>query len=237
MRWFRRGQGARQAQHDPGRRAALLDEARHRFGGHLPAPYAEQADQVTRLLDGDDGLFAAADILREFADAAHADLLAQAGELYRRTGHGLPVDRRNYRPLWSAAGPHLRWRLFELPCGWHPYAQVAGAVAVLGAGARRYARLTDPEPALAHLFEVLDLILAGWEFGRVRVDADAATLVDGLISAARQVRADMPQEPPPLPPPVRELMRRNNTLDVHGGGNRVVGTINPGRELREALLA
>ena len=36
-------------------------------------------------------------------------------------------------------------------------------------------------------------------------------------------------EPPPLPPPVRELMRRNNTIDVHDPtGSRVVGAYNPG---------
>ncbi|WP_255521961.1 hypothetical protein [Actinoplanes aureus] len=37
--------------------------------------------------------------------------------------------------------------------------------------------------------------------------------------------------PPPLPTPVRELMRRNNT------GTRPVGGLNPGKEMREALLA
>ena len=45
-------------------------------------------------------------------------------------------------------------------------------------------------------------------------------------------------DPPPLPPPVRELMRRNNTLDVHDAiANRIVGGFNPGRTMREALLA
>jgi hypothetical protein len=42
---------------------------------------------------------------------------------------------------------------------------------------------------------------------------------------------------PPLPPPVRELMRRNNTIDVYApDAHRIVGGINPGREMREMLL-
>ena len=82
-----------------------------------------------------------------------------------------------------------------------------------------------------------DLTLAGWEYARVRVDTDAAALAGGLISTARELRAAMP-DPPPLPPPVRELMRRNRTVDVHDpAGDRIVGAINPGREMREALLA
>ncbi|MBB4752371.1 hypothetical protein [Actinoplanes lobatus] len=28
--------------------------------------------------------------------------------------------------------PHLRWRLFEPPCGWHPYVQVAAALGRAG---------------------------------------------------------------------------------------------------------
>ena len=42
--------------------------------------------------------------------------------------------------------------------------------------------------------------------------------------------------PSPLPSPVRELMRRNHTVDVHDAGGRVVGGSNPGRELRQSLL-
>ena len=41
-----------------------------------------------------------------------------------------------------------------------------------------------------------------------------------------------------VPEPVRELMRRNNTVDVYDPqGSRVVGAINPGRLMRESLLA
>ena len=41
-----------------------------------------------------------------------------------------------------------------------------------------------------------------------------------------------------LPPSVRELMRHNNTLEVHDAiANRVVGAFNPGKTMREALLA
>lgn len=236
MRWFRLGLGRRQVPHDPDRQRALGAEARQRFGAHVRVPFAEQADALARLLDGDDGLTVAAGLLGEFADAAHADLRAQVADLHRRTGHGFAVDRRNYRPLWRAAGPELRWRLFDLPGGPHPYAQVSAAGTVIGGRARRAVRVTDPEPLLAHVFEALDLTLAGWEYAGVRVDADAAALAGRLISAARELRAAMP-DPPPLPPPVRELMRRNRTVDVHDpAANRIVGAINPGRDLRESLL-
>ncbi|RSM70070.1 hypothetical protein DMB66_09760 [Actinoplanes sp. ATCC 53533] len=237
MRWFRLGLGRRQVQHDPDRQERLLTEARQQFGAHVRVRFADQAGAVARLLDGDDGLLVAAGMLGMFADAAHADLLAQAADLHRRTGHGFAVDRANYRPLWRAAGPELRWPLFALPGGLHPYVQVSAAVTVIGGQARRTVRVTDPDPLLAHLFEVLDLTLAGWEWARVRVDTDAAALAGGLISTARELRAAMP-DPPPLPPPVRELMRRNRTVDVHDPADgRIVGGINPGKEMREALLA
>ncbi|WSN14426.1 hypothetical protein OG792_16695 [Micromonospora sp. NBC_01699] len=236
MRWFRFVLGKRQVQHDPTRQEALLQEVRHRFGAPVHGPVADQVDAVARLLDGDDGLFVAARIVREFADEANTELLSQAYELHRRTGHRLVVDRRNYRPLWEAAGSQLRWPLFALPGGFHPYVQVAAAVAVLGAGAPRYARMTDPNQSLTHVFEVFDLTAVGWEYGRVRVDTDAASLANRLISTASQLREAM-EKPPPLPPPVRELMRRNNTVDVyHPLDNRVVGGINLGGELRPALL-
>jgi hypothetical protein len=234
MRWLL---GRRQVQHDPGRQQALLHDVRERFGPHVRAGFAEQADAIVRLLDGDDGLLVAAAILREFADAAYADLLGQAAEVHRRTGRGFAVDRRNYRPLWQAAGPGLAWRLFGLPCGLHPYVQVVAAVTVVGTQAKRCVRVIDPVPLLAHVFEVLDLTVAGWEYGRVRVDADTAALVDRLIFAGREIGAAM-GDAPPLPPPVRELMRRNNTIDVYEAmGNRIVGALNPGRQMREALLA
>jgi hypothetical protein len=236
MRFFRRGAGRQPVQHDPGRHQALLQDVRQRFGPQVQMPFAEQAQAAGRLLDGDDGLLVAAAILAEFADGAYADLLAQVTELHRRTGRGFPVDRRNYRPLWQAAGPQLRWPLFALPGGLHPYVQVVAAVTVLGGQARRAVRVTDPQPALAHLFEVLDLTVAGWEFGRVRVDVDAATLADRLISAARDLRAAM-GDPPPLPPPVRELMRRNHTVDVLDVAGYRVGGFNPGAEMRQSLLA
>jgi hypothetical protein len=234
MRW---SLGRRQVQHDPGRQQALLHDVRERFGPHVRAGLAEQADEIVRLLDGDDGLSVAAEILREFADTAYADLLGQAAEVHRRTGRGFAVDRRNYRPLWRAAGPNLAWRLFGLPGGLHPYVQVAAAVTVVGTQAKRCVRVTEAVPLLAHVFEVLDLTVAGWEYGRVRVDADTAALVDRLIFAGREIGAAM-GDAPPLPPPVRELMRRNNTIDVYEAmGNRIVGALNPGRRMRESLLA
>ncbi|MFI6819797.1 hypothetical protein ACIBJE_02445 [Micromonospora sp. NPDC050187] len=237
MRWLQRVLGRKQVQHDPGRQEALLQDVRHRFGARVQMRIPDQVDAVTRLLDGDDGLSVAARILHEVAEEAQADFLAQAYELHRRTGRRLIVDRRNYRPLWREAAPALRWPLFELPGGLHPYVQVAAAVTVLGAGAPRFVQTTDPKPLLAHLFEVLDLTIVGWEYARVRVDTDAATLAYRLIMAARDIRAAM-DDPPPLPPPVRELMRRNNTVDVlDPAGNRVVGGFNPGAEMRAALLA
>ena len=144
MRWFRFGATRRQAQPDPDRQATLLQDVRHRFGAHVRVRFADQAGAVAALLAGDDGLSVAARILRECADDAHADLLAQAAELHRSTGHAVVVDRRNYQPLWREAGPALRWPLFALPCGFHPYVQVAAAVTVLGTHARRVVRATDP---------------------------------------------------------------------------------------------
>ncbi|MEQ4305605.1 hypothetical protein ABNF97_30210 [Plantactinospora sp. B6F1] len=237
MRWFRRLLGRGQIQHDPVRQEALLTDLRHRFGAGAQVRYADQANAVTQLLDGDDGLLVAARVIREFADAAHADLLAQATELYRRTGRRLVVDRRNYRPLWREAGPQLRWPLLALPGGFHPYVQVAGAVTILGTRAPRLVRMTDPSLLLRHVFEVLDLTAAGWEYGRIRADVDAAALANRLISTAQQIRAAM-DDPPRLPPPARELMRRNNNIDVYDPtGHRVVSAINLGAEMRPALLA
>jgi hypothetical protein len=235
MRLFRLGK--RHVEDDPGRQQALLHDIRQRFGPHVQSRFGDQADAIVRLLDGDDGLAVAAEVLREFADSAHRDLLAQAADLHRRTGYAVAVDRRNYRPMWQAAGSELRWPLFGLPGGLHPYVQVAAAGTVVGARARRAMKVTDAEQVLAHVFEVLDLTLAGWEFARVRVDADYAGLADRLIGTARDLR-DAMGDPPKLPPPVRELMRRNDTLDVHDAiANRIVGGFNPGKTMREALLA
>ncbi|MGW4460827.1 hypothetical protein [Micromonospora sp. NPDC004704] len=235
MGWFRSLLGRKKVQQDPTRQEALLHDVR-RSGARAEVRFPDQADAVARLLDGDDGLSVAARIMREFADEAHAELHAQAADLNRRRGYRLVVDRRNYRPLWQAAGPELRWPLFALPGGLHPYVQVAAAVTVVGAQASRIVRVTDPYPLLAHVFEVFDLTAAGWEYGRVQVDVDGAALANGLIYTAREIRGAM-DDPPPLPPPVRELMRRNNTIDVYDPtGTRVVGAINLGGELRPSLL-
>ncbi|MGW4500814.1 hypothetical protein ACWENR_19635 [Micromonospora sp. NPDC004336] len=236
MRWLRRLLGGGRVQLDTGRQETLLRDVQARYGAHARIRFAEQVDAVTALLDSDDGLVVAARIVSQVADEAHADLQAQAQDVRRRTGRRLLVHRRNYRPLWSEAGPALRWPLFTLPCGFHPYAQVAGAATVIGGRASRLDRVTDPNPLVTGVFEVLDLTVAGWEYGRVRVDTDAAALLDRLISSAGQVLAAM-DDPPRLPPPVRELMRRNNTVDVHDpAGARTVGAINVGATLRERLL-
>ncbi|MFG1651609.1 hypothetical protein ACGFIE_16945 [Micromonospora sp. NPDC049275] len=237
MRWLQRLLGGGRVQLDPGRQQALLRDLQHGYGPHARVPFPAQVEAATGLLSGDDGLVVAARILHQVADEAHTDLRAQAQDIHRRTGRRLLVHRRNYRPLWTEAGPGLRWPLFALPCGFHPYAQVAAAVAVVGSGAARLDRVTDPNPLVTHLFEVLDLTTAGWEYGRVRVDTDAAALVDRLITSAAQILAAM-DDPPRLPPPVRALMRRNNTVDVHDpAGPRAVGRINLGARMREQLLA
>ncbi|SCL25836.1 hypothetical protein GA0074692_2036 [Micromonospora pallida] len=236
MRWLQRVLGRNQVQQDPGRQEALFRDVQQRFGAGVRVPAGEQVDAVTRLLDGDDGVVVAARIVGQVADEAHADLLAQVSDLHQRTGRRHLVNRRNYRPLWKEAGPALRSPLYALPCGFHPYVQVAAAATVLGAGASRLVRLTDPTPLLARLFEVFDLTTAGWEYGRIRADVDAAALAHRLIVTAREIRVAM-DDPPPLPPPARELMRRNNTTDVYDpSGGRVVGGINLGAEMRPALL-
>ncbi|MEV4656696.1 hypothetical protein [Micromonospora sp. NPDC049301] len=236
MRWLQRLLSGRRVQLDPGRQQALLRDVQYRYGAHAQIRFPEQVEAVTGMLNDDDGLVVAARIVSQVADEAYADLQAQAHEIHRRTGRRLLVHRRNYRPLWKEAGPYLRWPLFALPSGFHPYAQVAAAVAVVGSRASRLQRVTDPSPLLTRMFEVLDLTTAGWEYGRVRVDTDAAALVDRLISSAAQILAAM-DDPPRLPPPVRELMRRNNTLDLHDpSGPRAVGGINLGATMRERLL-
>ncbi|NBE79633.1 hypothetical protein [Micromonospora rubida] len=237
MRWLQRLLGGGRVQLDAGRQQVLLREVQHQYGAHARIPFPAQVEAVTGMLNGDDGLVVAARIVSQVADEAHADLQAQAQEVHRRTGRRLLVHRRNYRPLWMEAGRSLRWPLFTLPCGFHPYAQVAAAVAVVGSQASRLDRVTDPNALVTHVFEVLDLTTAGWEYGRVRVDTDAAALADRLISTAGQVLAAM-DDPPRLPPPVRALMRRNNTLGVlDPTGPRIVGGINPGARMREHLLA
>lgn len=236
MRWLRQLLGSRRIQLNPGRQQALLRNLRHQYGVRSQLRFPEQVEAIARMLNDDDGLVVAAQIVSEAADEAHADLQAQAHDIHRRTGRRLLVHRQNYRPLWKEAGAALRWPLFTLPCGLHPYAQVAAAVAVIGSRTPRLGRVSDPTPLLTRMFEVLDLTTAGWEYGRVRVDTDAAALADRLISTAGQVLTTI-DDPPRLPPPIRELMRRNSTLDVHDPtGPQVVGGINLGARMRETLL-
>ncbi|GIF39593.1 hypothetical protein [Actinoplanes xinjiangensis] len=228
MRWFRFGAGRRQAERDPGRQQEIYRELRQRFGGHVPGRFADQAAEATRLLDGDDGIVVAAHLLREFADAAFA---ATAGQ-------GFQADRRNYRWTWQGAGPRLRSPLAGGPgFSLHPYVHVAAAAAVVAGRAGQLVKVTAAEPVLTHVLEILDLITAGWEYGGVAPDADAANLASALIAAARELRAAMP-DAPPLPSGIRDQMRRNNTVDVWDpAANRIVGGFNPGRAMREALLA
>jgi hypothetical protein len=236
MRWFRRATAEKTAGPDTAGQDALAEEVRHRFGTGVQMRYHDQAGALTPLLDGDTGLLVGARILRDVADEAHAQVAARVADLNRRTGNGYVVDRCNYRPLWRQVGSELVSPLFALRCGFHPYIHVTAAAQVVGGDARRCLRLVEPDPLLRHIFEVLDLTLAGWEFGRVPVDTDAARLAARLIAAAREVRAAMP-DPPPLPVGIRELMRRNNTTDVHDPTNgAVVGGINVGGEMRPAFL-
>ncbi|MGN9812784.1 hypothetical protein ACTMSW_25950 [Micromonospora sp. BQ11] len=235
MRWLQRLLGGGRVQLDPERQQALLQDVRHRYGAYAQERFPEQVEAIIGRLDSDDGLAVAARIVCQVADEAHADLQAQAHDIHRRTGRRLLVHRRNYRPLWREAGPALRWPLIALPCGFHPYAHVAAAVAVVGRRAPRLDRVTDPTPLLTRVFEVLDLTAVGWEYGRVRVDTDAVALADRLVTTAGQILAAM-DDPPRLPPPVREWMRRNNTLDVYDPAGRTVGGINLGAHLRERLL-
>ncbi|GAB7036583.1 MULTISPECIES: hypothetical protein [Catenuloplanes] len=235
MRLF--GLGKRKVQHDLGQQAQILAQVRQGFGAHVQGRFPDQAAAVGPYLQGDDGLMVAATILREFADTANDALAAQCADIYRRSGHRLIVDRRNYRSLWKEAGHALQWPLFALPCGLHPYIHVQAAATVIGRNAHRFVDVTDSYATLTHVFETLDLLICGWEFGRVRVDADSAMLAERLVQTATDIRNAMPQEPP-LPRPVRELMRRNHTVDVFlPTGQQIVGQFNPGKTMREKLLA
>jgi hypothetical protein len=231
MRWFRRKPSERLVSQEADRQ--IIDGVRQRFGLHQPGSFRDQAEAVAQELGGPDGAGAAAGIVHEFAESAHQEIRGLAAELSRRVGYSFVVDRSNYRPLWRDAQPDLKWPLFALPGGLFPYIHVAAAVRVIGAHPKR---APDPNRLVADLFEIHDLIIAGWEFAHVRVDTDGAALAGELITTARALRDAMSKEPP-LPLPVRELMRRNNTIDVYApDAPRVVAHINPGRTLREVLL-
>ncbi|GAA2702090.1 hypothetical protein [Actinoplanes palleronii] len=230
MRWLR-GIGKRRDPQDPARQQEILRELQHRFGPHAPGKFAAQVAQATALLEGIDGVVVAAAVLREFADGAATNIAAQCRAL------GLTPDRRNYRALWETAGKRMNSPLFASPSGMHPYVHVAAAVTVVGGQAAQTVRAVDPLPVLTHLFEVLDLTIAGWEFGRVLVDVNGATLAVNLITAATAIRGEM-SDPPPLPAATRAQMRRNNSVNVLDPAvSRIVGQWNPGKQMRECLLA
>ncbi|WP_436530888.1 hypothetical protein [Actinoplanes sp. HUAS TT8] len=229
MRWLR-GLGKRRIQLDPARQQELLRELRQ-FGPHGNGKLGDQAVRASAVLEGIDGVAVAASILREFADAAFADFATQSAAL------GMTADRRNYRELWESAGKRLKSPLFARPRGLHPYVHVAAAVTVIGAQAPATVRIVDPLPLLSHMFEILDLTLAGWEYGRVLVDVDGATLAVNLITAATALRGEM-SDPPPLPLPARTQMRSNKSVNVLDPAvSRIVGQWNPGKQMRECLLA
>jgi hypothetical protein len=231
MRWFRRKPSERLVLREAHRQT--IDDVRQRFGLHRPGSFGDQANAVAEVLAGPDGVGAAAGIVHEFADSAHQEIQGLATALSRSVGYQFVVDRSNYRPLWRDARPELKWPLFALPCGLFPYIHVAAAVRVIGAHPKH---ASDQSLLVSRLFEILDLTVAGWEFASVRVDTDGAALATGLITTARAVRDAMSKEPP-LPAPVRELMRRKNTIDVYApDAPRVVAHIDPGRTLREVLL-
>jgi hypothetical protein len=236
MRWFRRAPGDGPVQLDPARQGALIQEIRHGFGPQVRVPFHQQVDALVPRLDGDDGLYVAIRIGWEIAEEAHGAIQAQVADL-NRMGRAYGLDRRYYRTLWRQAGRELRYPLFALRCGFHPYVHLPAALAVIGANAARCVKLADPAVVLAHMFEVVELTVVGWESGLVRVDADAAYLMSRLIAAAKELRLAVGDDPPPLPPAIREMMRANRTTPVYdAAGTAVVGGINVGAEMRPAFL-
>jgi hypothetical protein len=230
MRWFRRARGGGPSDLDPTRQEELLRDLRQRFGTDARVRPADEVDALVPLLRDPDGLSVAGRIVQEAAGDAFGGIRAQISA-------GYPVDRRNYRVLWRAAGPRLRTPLYELAGRLHPYVHVSAAAAVLGDEADRLVKIIPPQPVVDAVLELLDLITASWEFGGVPADPDSAALVRRLIHAASRVRAVMPDEPAALPPGIRELMRRNNTTGiVDPAVHRVVGGINVGAEVRPAFL-
>ncbi len=230
MRWFRRKPADKSLLVDPVRQEALIADVRRRFGGHVPMGFHEQVDALVALFDDDDGLAVATVIVHRMAEQAYADVQAQAA------ARGLAADRRTYRALYRQMGADLRYRLAELPCGFHPYVHLGAALAAIRVHPKRAMVLTDPNWLLAHTLELLDLTVSGWEFGRVPVDADAADLVGHLIAAAMQLRLTE-DEPPALPPGVRDLMRSNRSADIYDRTGAVIGSINVGEQTRRSFLA
>lgn len=230
MRWFRRAPAEKR---DTGRQDAMVQEVRGRFGPAVQLPFRAQVDTMVPLLEGDDGLLAAARILADVAREAQADVLRQVAEINRRYA----LSSSTYHGLWRAGARDLRFPLFALPSGFHPYIHVPAALAVIGGSAKRCIKLTDPATVLGNMFDVVDLTSAGWEFGRILVDTDGAFLMRSLITAATKVRTAVGDEPPPLPSAIRSLMRRNNTVQVYDpAGRTVVDSINLGGEMRPAFL-
>jgi hypothetical protein len=230
MRWFRRKPADESLLVDPVRQEALIADIRRRFGSHLPARVQEQVDALGALFDDDDGLAVATVIVHRMADEAHADVQAQAAP------RGMRVDRRFYRALYRQMGPNLHYRLAALPSGFDPYVHLGAALTAIGAHPKRAMVLTDPNWLLMHTLELLDLTVSGWEFGRVVATADAADLVGRLINAAMQLRLTE-DEPPALPPGIRDVMRSNRSTEIHDQTGAVIGSMNVGEQTRRSFLA
>ena len=230
MRWFRRKPADGPLLVDPARQEALIADIRRRFGGHVQVRFREQVDALVPLLNDDDGLTVATRIVHATAEQAYADVQAQAA------ARGLGVDRRTYRALYRQMGPDLRYWLAELPSGFHPYVHLGAALAAIRVRPKRAMVLTDPNWLLVHTLELLDLTVSGWEFGRVLVSADAADIATRLIAAATQMRLTE-DEPPALPPGIREVMRSNRTTDIYDQAGTLIGGINVGAETRRSFLA
>jgi hypothetical protein len=229
MRWFRRRPAASPLQVDPVRQEALIADIRSRFGGHVPVRFRDQADSLARLFSDDDGLAVASRIVHATAEQAYADVQAQAA------ARGYGADRRNYRTLYRQLGPDLRYPLGEGSSQFHPHVHLSAALAAIAAHTKRVMVLTDPNWLLVHTLELLDLTVSGWEFGRVPVGADDAHLARSLIAAATRMRLTE-EEPPALPPGIREVMRSNKATNVHDQAGTVIGSINVGAETRRSFL-
>jgi hypothetical protein len=214
---------------DPARQQALIADIRQRFGGHVPSPPQEQAAALARLLGNDEGLAVAARIVHDTAERAHAGVQAQAA------ARGQRVDRRDYRVLCRRMGPDLRYWLMDPGLVWHPYVHLGGALAAVEADVKQAMALTDPNLLLIHTLELLDLTVSGWDYGRAPVGIDDAHLATRLIAAAQRMRLTE-DDPPALPPGIREVMRSNRTMHVLDRAGTTVGGINPGAEMRRSFL-